>query len=305
MSRELYGFPNRSPKQRFRRDQLPEQMWNDRAWQFRDEEQRELSDPFLLWNRDRALRNFDLSLAYFETLDAAEFEGAIDTVLAKAKSLKPVDDLTAWNEADGVYVMVFDAYKQFYVGMASDIRARIRQHWTGRKPFDRLVFGSTYNSILPVDELGQLDTTRIFAARSRNRYSLEEKLEAVADQRFTLNRMAGGTAGPLELMLTGQIRSRDHGFIALPATWDEYDEARDRVPALVDEVRRTQADPTTVLAELDMSIRSSVRDDGSTYLWSNRDLVANAFAFDQLITSKEFERFLTLMGEKVVWPLKG
>jgi hypothetical protein len=48
---------------------MPAQYQAERAWQFRDEEQTRSSDAFLLWNRDRALRNFVLSLAYFDTLD--------------------------------------------------------------------------------------------------------------------------------------------------------------------------------------------------------------------------------------------
>jgi hypothetical protein len=281
---------------------MSESLWESTAWSYRDEEHRELSDAFLLWNRDRALRNLDLSLAHFQTLDVEEFEHALDAVRAKAKSLKSVEDLSVWKGVEGVYVTVFDGYKQFYVGKANDISARIRQHWSGRKPFDRLVFGDPYGSVLPVDELRQLDTTRMFAARSRNPFGIEERLERVADQRFTLNRMAGGRAGPLELMLLGVPRSRAHHPGATSSTQADLVAAWGRVESLVAESRSSGADPVPLLAALDKDVRARRRDDGSTRFWSLRDLVADAFAFDGLISAAEFEAFLGLMGENVVWP---
>lgn len=279
---------------------MPATFWADRAWQFRDEDQTRFSDAFLLWNRDRALRNLDLSLAYFDTLDAADFETALDAVLAKGRSLKPVEDLDAWEGVEGVYVMVFDRFKQTYIGQSNNVRKRIRQHWIGRKSFDRLVYGTPYDSILPVDELRALDTTRLYAARSRNRDALEERLERAADTRFTLNRTAGGAFKPLEVLLTG-TRARDHALTASPSAPDDHCKARNVIEDHIATARQTASSPLPLLAALDMSIRIEVDQEGGSRFWSNRDLVGAALMHD-LITAREFEEFLTVLGETVAWP---
>ena len=300
MTRAMYGYPNRTPHQRWRREQMPSAFWSDRAWQFRDEEQTRFSDVFLLWNRDQALRNLDLSLAYFDTLAVDEFETAIAKVLVKGRSLRPVDNLADWEGVEGVYVMVFDRLKQIYVGQSINVRKRVRQHWVGRKSFDRLVFGTPYDSILPVDELRALDTTRLYAARSLNRYALEERIERVADPRFTLNRSSGGAFNPFEILLTG-ARARDHTLIGTPSTPEDYETARDALQDIVATARRGSTSPASPLAALDMVIRVEVDQVGRSYFWSNRDLVGSALV-NGLIDVAEFEEFLTLLGETVVWP---
>lgn len=300
MARATYGYPSRTPHQRFRREQMPARYWEGRAWQFRDEEQTRFSDAFLLWNRDEALRNYDLSLAYFDTLDAAEFETALTAVLSEGRSLRLVGDLTQWEGAEGVYVMVFDGFKQLYVGQSGNVRKRVRQHWSGRKSFDRLVYGTPYDSILPVDELRALDTTRLYAARSLHPDPLEERLERAADPRFTLNRMAGGAFNPLAILLTG-ARARDHALTAVPATREEYRAARSVITERVEVARQDATSPVSLLAGLDMGIRVEVDQDGRQHFWSNRDLVGDALR-SGLLTAAEFEEFLTRLGETVVWP---
>lgn len=300
MARATYGYPSRTPHQRFRRDQMPARYWADRAWQFRDEEQTRFSDAFLLWNRDQALRNLDLSLAYFDTLDADEFETALTAVLSKGRSLRPVEDLNEWDGVEGVYVMVFDRLKQFYVGQSTNVRKRVRQHWTGRKSFDRLVWGTPYDSILPVDELRALDTTRLYAAPSLDPDALEARLERAADPRFTLNRTAGGAFNPLGILLTG-ARARDHALTAVPSAPGEYWVARDVIKDHLEAARQGATSPVPLLAGLDMSIRVEVDQDGGSHFWSNRDLVGAALR-SGLVTAAEFEEFLTRLGETVVWP---
>jgi len=300
MTRAMYGYPNRTPHQRWRREQMPETCWADRAWQFRDEEQTRFSDEFLLWNRDQAMRNLDLSLAYFDTLDAADFEEALGAVLAKGRSLHAVEDLSEWEGVEGVYVMVFDRFKQIYVGQSNNIRRRVRQHWTGRKSFDRLVYGTPYDSILPVDELRALDTTRLYAARSRNRDALEERLERAAEPRFTLNRTMGGVVNPLGILLNG-IRGRDLALSATPSGRGEYEEAQDVIKDHLETARREAASPVPLLSALDMGIRAEIDWQGRPHFWSNRDLVGAAL-MRGLTTATEFEEFLTQLGETVVWP---
>lgn len=202
MVRELYAYPNRKQHQRFVREQFSEDDWEARAWRFRDEHHAEHSDAYLLVQRDSALVNFDLSMRYFDSLDADKFESALEHVLAKGRTFKPVETLSDWDGVAGAYVMVFDEYKQFYIGQSNDIRRRIKKHWSSRNSFDRLIFGTKYDSIFPVDELRALDTTRIYAARNINPHAVEQRAEKAADQLFCLNRMVGGSATPLTLMLT-------------------------------------------------------------------------------------------------------
>jgi hypothetical protein len=203
----------------------------------------------------------------------------------------------------GAYVMVFDEYRQFYVGKAEDIRQRIKRHWGARKYFDRLIWGSKYDSIFPMDELRALDTTRIFAARSTNPYAVEQRAEKAADQRFCLNRMTGGEATPLTLMLTAlNPRSRSHGVASMPLSWDDYDRARAGVvDAIVQPRTSARSSLIAELTSLDMTVYSVARKDGSQFMWSRRDAVAGAALRGEL-SVEEFAAFLEAMGETVIWP---
>jgi hypothetical protein len=215
-----------------------ERFWEDTAWAYRYEEHTQHSDAYLLVQRDAALVNFDLSMSYFASLDVDELEAALEQVLAKGRTFKPVQSLQDWDGVVGAYVMVFDEYRQFYVGKADDIRKRIKQHGGGRKYFDRLIFPNKYESVFPVDELRALDTTRIFAARSKNPYAMEQRAEKAADQRFCLNRMPGGSASPLTLTLTAiNPRSRSNGVASVPLSREDADRAWDGVVNVVAQAR--------------------------------------------------------------------
>lgn len=303
MTRAMYAYPNRSPKERPNRERLGEALWEGTAWVYRDEDHTRHSDAYLLVQRDRALVNFDLSMRYFESLDAEDFEAALEEVLAKGRTFKPVTSLSDWDDVTGAYVMVFDGYKQFYIGQSEDIRKRIRQHWMGRKPFDRVVFGTPYNSIFPVDELRALDTTRIYAARSRNPFAVEERAEKAADPRFCLNRMVGGAVTNLTLMITSMNpRSREHGIASPSLTFGEYEEARD---SIMDTISRAETQweggLATALAAMDMTIYSVKSETGEPFIWSRRDAVGRAAARGELSVD-DYAAFLEAMGETIVWP---
>lgn len=303
MTREFYGYPHRSPHQRPNRDHFDEQLWDGLSWAYRDEAHTQHSDVYLLVQRDAALINFDLSIRYFESLDADQFESALQDVLAKGRVFEPVESLPDWDGVPGAYIMVFDEYRQFYVGQANDVRKRIKQHWSRSKSFDRLIWGSKYDSILPVDELRALDTTRIYAARSSNPYALERRAEKAADRRFCMNRMAGGAASPLALMLAALgARARMHVEVSRCLTMDEFELAlRDVEAAIAQERSAGSNDLIGKLSCMDLSVYSVARPDGSTFLWSRRDAVARAAARGDL-NAAEFATFLTELGETIVWP---
>lgn len=299
MTREMYAYPSRSPHQRPNRELLGEQRWARSAWAYRDEEHTRHSDLYLLAQRDAALMTFDISMRYFESLDATDFESALTNVLAEAPTLKSAESLQKWDGVPGVYVMVFDEYKQFHVGQASDIHKRIKQHWNGRKGFDRLIYPSKYRTILPVDELRVLDTTRIYAARSNSRYELEQRAENAADPSYTLNRIGGGEATPLMLLLSAASpRSRANGLETVPMTLAEHEQARAEVSDIV-----SRADATLVaeLSNLDMTIHLVVRQDGKSVPWSRRDAISSAAVRGKL-SMEDYRAFLEAMGETIIWP---
>lgn len=303
MTRRLYAYPNRSTHERLTQQEVGEELWERTAWAYSDRAHKRHSDAYLLVQRDAALVNFDLSMQYFSSLDTGEFETALDHVLAKGRTFKPVQSLQDWDGVAGAYIMVFDEYRQFYIGQSEDIRKRIKKHWGSRKNFSRLIFGSKYESILPVDELRATDTTRIFAARSRNPHAVEERTEKVADQRFCLNRMAGGSATPLKLMLTAvNPRQRCIQPASLRLSFEEYERARDGVANMVAQTGPSRG-PSLVagLASLDMSIYSVDDADGSVFLWSRRDSISSAAARGELAVD-EFASFLRALGEEIIWP---
>jgi excisionase family DNA binding protein len=84
MTRDMYAYPSRAQKQRPKREVLGEQPWEDTALCYRDDEHTQHSDLYLLWQRDVGLRNFDLSRDYFSSLDADEFETALQHSFPRA-----------------------------------------------------------------------------------------------------------------------------------------------------------------------------------------------------------------------------
>lgn len=88
--------------------------------------------------------------------------------------------------------MVLDEYCQVYVGTSKDLKKRVMAHWSKTKPFDRLIFGTIETSILSIDSFRALDTTRIFVATNDHTYLKENVYINSFDQKYVLNRTAGG-----------------------------------------------------------------------------------------------------------------
>ena len=104
--------------------------------------------------------------------------------------------------------MVFDGYRQVYVGQSSDIRKRVKTHWTGTKEFDRLLCGDTHDSVLSIDAFRCLDTTRIFAACTNRADTLEKKILRTLPKGYVLNRVDGGRPNGLRVMFLGLETNR-------------------------------------------------------------------------------------------------
>jgi hypothetical protein len=132
---------------------------------------------------------------------------------------------------------------------------------------------------------------------------VEERAEKAADQRFCLNRMPGGLASPVTLMLSSiDPRRRSNGVAGGALSWDDYDRAWDGVVDVI--ARERSSDGLGLVAELagmDMTVHSVARKDGSQFMWSRRDAIGGATARGELGVT-EFAAFLEAMGETVIWP---
>lgn len=166
-----------------------------------------------------------------------------------------------------------------------------------------MISGSLHNSVLPVDELRILDNTRIFAARTHDPDTIERRIAEAADNRFTLNRMAGGEGSPM--MVTLGLLTREQRPLGVGVhldSWSEREQAIAEVAVLTTAARAGAGDHIVEqLAGMDMQICVNTRKGGTPAVWSRRDIIGDAVQDGQL-TAAEFERFLTRMGETVVWP---
>ncbi|GAB2516325.1 hypothetical protein [Paramicrobacterium agarici] len=192
LSRETYAIPNRKPTSHAPRELFSAEDWKALDWAYEDEEHTHHSDEYCTVQRERALENFDLNMAFFASIERSAFDDAVKHFIANNQRLKPVENLRKWDSKPGVYILVLDKYKQIYIGQAWNIRKRVKQHWNGTKQFDRLLWGSVEESVLSIDAFRALDTTRIFAAGSTRASDLEAKLEAEFPRDFALNRIWGG-----------------------------------------------------------------------------------------------------------------
>lgn len=195
IERETYAQINKRSSSYFPRDAYPEGYWEAVAHNYDDDEHRFMSDEWCQGHQAQALENFDLNMAYFASLDHDEFDAALAAAVGLRKGMVEVTDLNEWKGKSGLYVMVLDDFCQVYVGVTESeggVAGRIRQHWTLSKAFDRLLFGNVTDSILSIDSFRALDTTRIFAARSRNPFNLEDKIIQSLPSKFVTNRVAGG-----------------------------------------------------------------------------------------------------------------
>lgn len=208
LKRDEYAQPNKTNTTWLPREMYTDEQWAAQDWMYEDAEHRVYSDEFCGLQREAALENFDLNKAFFRQLSAKDFEEALAEMLRKHKYLRPVTDLITLDGEMGVYVMVLGLYKQVYIGQSWDIRKRIKQHWSGVKQFDRLIFPAKETSILSIDSFRALDTTRILAAKTIRGEELEKRLVNTFPADFLLNRVDGGIRIMGGLFLPGEVKQR-------------------------------------------------------------------------------------------------
>ena len=140
----------------------------------------------------KASVNYDLNMRFFDSLSDEKFNKHLLTQCRKHR-MKECVDLNELDGVPGVYIMVLDEYKQVYIGQSTDIKKRIvKGHWAKTKSLERLICGDVCTSVISIDSFGALDTTRIFYRKSWDTFTLEEKIVASFDARYTLNRIDGG-----------------------------------------------------------------------------------------------------------------
>lgn len=180
---------------------------------YEDEEGRYYTDEWCTAYREKCLKNFDLNMKLFESLDHDIFNKEIDDFLEKHKQFQIVEDLTFFDKIPGYYMMVIDEYSQVYIGTSQDIKKRIQQHWSKIKPFDRLLFpiSAVDSSVLSIDCFRALDTSRVYAYPTSDLYEKENDYINYFSSEFNSNRVCGGILlnDPSEaLKMLASIKSR-------------------------------------------------------------------------------------------------
>ena len=193
LSRENYAVIDKKSSTWYSKRKFLYKTAEERQKYYDDEECKIYSDSFCVAWREKCLINFDKNMAFFEQISKEEFEKALQKMLQSNKRIKQIFDLNDCKSMSGIYIMVLDEYKQAYIGQAQDIKKRIMQHWSRKKPFDRLIFGEVDKSVLSIDSFGALDTTRIFVLETASLNSSEKIVVNKMPQHFKLNRIGGGT----------------------------------------------------------------------------------------------------------------
>ncbi|MCT1396650.1 hypothetical protein M4D51_13040 [Microbacterium sp. p3-SID338] len=195
MTRDTYArISKRSSLPRWSREMDPD-FWDLVDERYEDDDHRTYTDAWCQEMQTQALANFDLNMTHFASLEHEAFDAALQRAVASQRGMVEVTDLRKWDGVAGLYVMVLDEYRQAYVGATNEstgILKRIKQHWTGTKPLDRLIWGDPQTSILSIDSFRALDTTRIFALKTARSFVGENPLLEQFPPEYMLNRIPGG-----------------------------------------------------------------------------------------------------------------
>jgi len=145
--------------------------------------------------KKEALKNYDLNINFFNSLNNNEFNDALKEVL-NTYAFIDVKDLNAIKGKKGIYILVLDEYKQIYIGQTiRDLRERIIRHFKIEIPFQRVPF--IKKDTLPIDAFKPLDTTRIFVMFINDQKTMDEfesNLIKKCPNKFLLNKTIGGKA---------------------------------------------------------------------------------------------------------------
>lgn len=180
---------------------------------YEDKEGKTYTDKWCIEHQKQCLENYDLNMEFFALLDHDEFNQEISGFLKKYPAFREVHDLNEWKEKNGYYILILDEYCQVYIGTSKDITKRIRQHWSIRKSFDRLLIpmGAVETSVMSIDSFRALDTTRILAYETSDLFHTEDEFINFFTPHFVTNRtigglISGGLKGALEVIKSRKSR---------------------------------------------------------------------------------------------------
>lgn len=161
---------------------------------YEDKEGKTYTDRWCRKHQKQCLENYDLNMEFFSLLDHDEFNQEISGFLKKYPTFSQLHDLNEWKEKTGYYILILDEYCQVYIGTSKDISKRIRQHWSVRKSFDRLLMpmGAVETSVMSIDSFRALDTTRILAYETPDLFHTEDEFINFFSSHFVTNRTIGG-----------------------------------------------------------------------------------------------------------------
>lgn len=114
-----------------------------------------------LSNCDMMVENLKSNFNYFKSLDSAAFNKELSRV-CESYHFKEIKDISRYKNC--LYILVFDEYKQFYVGKSvGGLKNRTRKHWNAKIIPDRQLWNGGFEaSRIKVDNFKIFDTTRIF-----------------------------------------------------------------------------------------------------------------------------------------------
>ena len=197
LNREEFALINTKPSQPYS-DSLSERnaYVDDKGSAYREEWCKEY--------RELCLKNYDLNMQFFSSLDAEEFNNQLSAFLRRHKCFKKVHDLKEYAGVEGYYIIVLDEYKQVYIGKSNDIKKRMLRHWSSTLPFDRTLFPmyAYTRSCFSIDFFRAFDTTRIYAWKRRQAEGLEKELVADFSPKYCTNRIGGDVSNALEAIAT-------------------------------------------------------------------------------------------------------
>lgn len=208
ISRENYAVIDKNSSLWTPRTKFYYKTDEDRKKYYEDEECKIYNDSFCEELQEKCLINFDKNMEFCKQIPRDEFEDVLQSLISCNKKIRQVFDLNECKDIEGIYILVLDEYNQMYIGQSQNIKRRIMQHWSKRKSFDRLIFGTVNNSVLSIDSFGALDTTRIFVLETEKLDYYEVKLQKKIPLAFNLNRLSGGVpVDNLDLMMKAWDRN--------------------------------------------------------------------------------------------------
>ena len=171
---------------------------------YEDETGQRYRKEWCLRYRELCLKNYDLNMKYFASLQKEEFNKEINKYLSIYKEFEEIYDLNTCAGVEGYYLLILDEYKQGYIGKSNNVKKRIMQHWSNVKSFDRVLlpFYGVETSCFSIDFFRAFDTTRIYVWKKEMREGIEEELVDNFPEKYRLNRIGGDVTSLLQAIST-------------------------------------------------------------------------------------------------------